>query len=514
MHSHERQGGQPAMSLLINSPPRPLEAFAVFECWVGFLTTFATSTAGENNPVLAASRKTQTASLNRSLDLADSRAIESPIPRIEVSEQASQLDLMEPVSLSIGAVGLVALLTTCVECFEYIDAAKSCGRDLELLTTKFAIEKARLLIWGESVGILSSTTTTTTSKVESSPVRPVIEQTLNCIRLRFEDTDALTARYGLKPAEVNASSLALTGPSGSIQSVALPLRLKTSYIRFKSRIDQNQKQTSTTKKTKWAIRDKQKFSGFVKDIHQFINGLEAITDSVEMTTKRAAFIREELSTVEDPQDLKLITEACADGNQPWSDAASVALGASVCGESNDQRIREWMSANSDVQMSTVVDYVESEPSWMPEDPIRDFPSHKHGDFGNPSNQNISNRLKLGPAQPAKETPPIIMRCTFPQCHGTFDNIYTHIEHQWKDHITEVTHWDCAPDNCPSRYGEAWTRFDDYRLHCQLKHADQDEKELLISALNAAFKTAYGSQDSLRDKMERMCTKFYNRIVEM
>ncbi|KAL8878734.1 MAG: hypothetical protein Q9215_001851 [Flavoplaca cf. flavocitrina] len=251
---------------------------------------------------------------------------------------------MEPVSLTIGAVGLVTLLTTCVECFEYIDAAKSCGRDLELLTTKFAIEKARLRIWGESVGILSTTAGNT--RVESPHVRPIVEQTLNCIRMLFEDTNVLTAKYGLKPTRngVSSPSLGLTGPSGTTQSVALPLRLKASYIRFKSRIDQTKKQTSTTKKTKWAIRDKQKFMTFVGDIHQLINGLEAITDSVEMAAKRAVLIREELSTVEDLEDLKLIVEACEDGNQTWSDGASEALGASVRGECNYERIREWMSA--------------------------------------------------------------------------------------------------------------------------------------------------------------------------
>ncbi|KAL9025982.1 MAG: hypothetical protein Q9180_007561 [Flavoplaca navasiana] len=364
---------------------------------------------------------------------------------------------MEPFSLSIGAVGLVALLTTCVECFEYIDAAKSCGRDLELLTTKFAIEKARLLIWGESVGILSSTTTTTTSKVESSPVRPVVEQILNCIRLRFEDTNALTARYGLKPAEDNAFSLALTGPSGT-ESIALSLRLKASYNRFKSRIDQNQKQTSTTKKTKWAIRDKEKFTSFVEDIHQLINGLEAITDSIQMATKRAALIREELSTVEDPEDLQLIAEACEDGNQQWSDAASIALGASVCGASNYERIREWMSANSDVQLSTVVDYEESESSWDLSE-TTGFPHRNHDGIGYP---------QLRPSLP----------CISAECQKTFDSFVTLKQHLKEDHHINPNPWRCVIDNCPSRNDEAWTSFYDYRLHCILKHPDQDADELV------------------------------------
>ena len=271
---------------------------------------------------------------------------------------------MEPISLSVGAVALLPLLTTCVECFDYVDAAKSCGRDLELLATKFAIEKARLSIWGESVGIFSTNTAAYT-KVDSALVRPIIEQILNCIRMLFEDTNALTARYGLKPTSNDASSqyLSITEPSDLASLPALPMRLKASYIRFKSRIEQNHNQTSTVKKTKWAIRDKQKFSSLVEDVHQFVNGLEAVTDFVETATKRAALIREELSTVEDAEDLRLIEGACAGDNHQWSDAASLALGASVSGASGHHRIREWMSEVSDVGMSTIVNYAGSEPSW-------------------------------------------------------------------------------------------------------------------------------------------------------
>ncbi|KAI4274932.1 MAG: hypothetical protein LQ337_003572 [Flavoplaca oasis] len=375
---------------------------------------------------------------------------------------------MEPVSVSIGAVGLVALLTTCVECFEYIDAAKSCGRDLELLTTKFAIEKARLLIWAESVGI-SSTNTSGNTKVESSHVRPIVEQILNCIRMLFEDTNALTARYGLKPAE----------PSGTTQSIALPLRLKTSYLRFKSRIDQTQKQTSTMKKTKWAIRDKGKFTSFVTDIHQFINGLEAITNSVEMATKRAALIREELSTVEDPEDLKLIAEACEDGNQQWSDAASEALGASVCGESNYERIREWMSANSDVQMSTIVDYAESDPSCDLSE-TTDFPYRNHDDFGFQGNPNIGffnsgPILSPPPVHLANQTPSRLPNlCTSPECYRTFDSFYAFESHLRKDHnIAKLLR--CDVGDCLYSNDETWT---DYRMHCILKHPDHDANELV------------------------------------
>ncbi|CAO1606013.1 hypothetical protein XANCAGTX0491_009512 [Xanthoria calcicola] len=269
---------------------------------------------------------------------------------------------MEPVSLSIGAVGLMALLKTCVEYFEYIDAAKTYGRNLELLTTKFAVEQARLLIWGESVGI-SSANPTGSNRVETPHVRPIVEQILNCMRMLFEDTDKLTVRYGLKcmDNEAPSSALLLAG------SLGLPRCLKASYVRFKSRIELNHKQTSTAKKAKWAIRDKEKFTSLVQEIHQLIDGLESVTNSAEIATKRAALIREELSTVEDHEGLRLIAEATADGNQQWSDAASLALGASVCGASSYDRVRDWMRAISDGRKSTIVDCAESAPSWdLPE----------------------------------------------------------------------------------------------------------------------------------------------------
>lgn len=258
---------------------------------------------------------------------------------------------MEAASLTVGTVTLVSLLTTCVECFEYIDAAKSCGRDLELLKTKFAVEKARLLIWGDSVG-LSSTNTARCNTIEAPRLRPIVEQILDCIRLLFDDTDALATRYGLKPTS-NDASLSITANASDHQG--LPLRLKASYGRFRSRIEDNHKRTIASRKTRWAIRDKQKFANLVEEIHQFIDGLEALTDSVEMGCRRAALIREELSTVEDPEDLRLIAEASAGRNVQGSDAASVALGASVCETSGHYQIRDWMSAVSDSRWSNVVE---------------------------------------------------------------------------------------------------------------------------------------------------------------
>ena len=57
----------------------------------------------------------------------------------------------EPISLTIG---IASLFSSCVECFEYFKASQSLANDLKILLVKLDIEKTRLLIWGNAVGIL------------------------------------------------------------------------------------------------------------------------------------------------------------------------------------------------------------------------------------------------------------------------------------------------------------------------------------------------------------------------
>ncbi|KAL8753801.1 MAG: hypothetical protein Q9184_005312 [Pyrenodesmia sp. 2 TL-2023] len=73
---------------------------------------------------------------------------------------------------------------------------------------------------------------------------------------------------------------------------------------------------------------------------QLINGLEAITDSLELAAIRKARIREELDSVEDLEDLGTIAEAAAQSNKEWSDSASAVLENSTVVESHHDRIRE------------------------------------------------------------------------------------------------------------------------------------------------------------------------------
>lgn len=81
--------------------------------------------------------------------------------------------------LTLSAISVAALFTTCIDCFNLFAAATDFERDYELLWTALAIQKLRLLLWGEFVGLASHHSITLkelsselTSLMSSSAIKP------------------------------------------------------------------------------------------------------------------------------------------------------------------------------------------------------------------------------------------------------------------------------------------------------------------------------------------------------
>lgn len=95
---------------------------------------------------------------------------------------------MEGVGL---ALALASLFSTCVECFGYIEAGRSYGRDQEILLAKLDVEKTLLLQWGDRVGILSDDPGTRDARIDQYPTRSTVERVLNCISMLLTDAECL-----------------------------------------------------------------------------------------------------------------------------------------------------------------------------------------------------------------------------------------------------------------------------------------------------------------------------------
>ncbi|MCJ1229636.1 hypothetical protein MMC12_006305 [Toensbergia leucococca] len=245
---------------------------------------------------------------------------------------------VEPVSLTIGVVALASLFSTCVECWDYIDSARNHGRDFELLATKLEVEKTRLLIWGDVVGILHSSSHKRDPNLDSPHVTKVIERILNCIYCLFTDSESLLSRYGLEQTtedDERPESKALINYQMSV--------FKSSYQQFQARTSRAQQRNSVRAKARWAIHDRSRFSILINDLKQFIDGLKDITESPTNNRRQREFVTTEIRSLSSLKEVKLIQEATKDIHDDWSDATSQIIEASIMGYEDGQHIIEWMS---------------------------------------------------------------------------------------------------------------------------------------------------------------------------
>ena len=122
---------------------------------------------------------------------------------------------MDPVSFSIGAVGLVSAFSACVDYFDYIRIGRNLGEDYQTAIIKLDLVRLRFTRWGQSAGIVrghqnvneSVSVAQLRSKLAAPDKEfPTIMQTLGQILRLFERTVETSERLALKFIRRNRSS--------------------------------------------------------------------------------------------------------------------------------------------------------------------------------------------------------------------------------------------------------------------------------------------------------------------
>jgi len=60
---------------------------------------------------------------------------------------------MEAAGLTVGVVALAGLFNNAVDCFDYVQAGRSFGKNSQICLTKLSNAQLRVSRWGESVGL-------------------------------------------------------------------------------------------------------------------------------------------------------------------------------------------------------------------------------------------------------------------------------------------------------------------------------------------------------------------------
>ncbi|KAK0725113.1 prion-inhibition and propagation-domain-containing protein [Lasiosphaeris hirsuta] len=207
---------------------------------------------------------------------------------------------MEVAGLVLGTLGIAGLFKSCVENFDIVVRAKDFSEEFDLLCTQLSLQRVRLLIWGESLGLVprENGKSCYNTAVDRSDIRPAIESTLHHLRNLLAKADVITGRYETQEG---------LQPSALLQNESKGMTIfKSKFDKFKARLRQAQKDAPTWKITRWSVHDYNKFRELITAIRELLDSLESITTALGLLQQQQAALVEEVESLSDTKSLRLL----------------------------------------------------------------------------------------------------------------------------------------------------------------------------------------------------------------
>ena len=224
--------------------------------------------------------------------------------------------------------GLAQLFSMCVECFGLIHPSKDWDHMQRLLIAQLGIQQARLLVWGDNLGICD-TGNSRDPRLDDPEYRPSIEQALQSIIDRPVHIDRATQfeKHGLKPPKKSISAYQPALDSARLEAFREKLEILQEH-----QWEQRGGISITT--THWSIIDSGKFHPFLCLIQEKVNALvklmgneQQVDRGVKHDIKALGWhpIFDKAKAAADMSKLRLIKEACATDYPEYAAATEDAL---------------------------------------------------------------------------------------------------------------------------------------------------------------------------------------------
>jgi Prion-inhibition and propagation len=238
-------------------------------------------------------------------------------------------------------VHLAQTFSTCVECFGLIHPSKEWERAQLLLLCQLGIQQARLLAWGDNLGICE-TGSNRDARLDDPEKRPMIEKALQSIIDRPAHVHRVTQfeKYGLKPPKRFS-----TAYQPALDTTRLEVFREKFEMLNRERWEVRRGMSVTAHH--WSIVDCEKFKTFIGLVRDNVDSLiqmmgnEANVDRAVKHDIRALGwhpIFDKVKAAGDMSKLRLIREAC---EKQYPEYAAVTEGAL------DYINREWKDSYQD-----------------------------------------------------------------------------------------------------------------------------------------------------------------------
>lgn len=263
----------------------------------------------------------------------------------------------DPEVALASTVALASVFSNCVEAFGLIYPTHKWEREEQVLLSRLGIQQARLLIWGDILGICSPPAWVTTHAVPLHPsatypdvnepmyfgardgrlddyeIRQKIEKALDGIAERsvHMSAQAMAERYGLKTPKKGVPDFQPALDNNRLERFREVYSLLLDVAEERAHLA---RRSGSVAQQRWAIGDTRKFTGFIEMIRERVDGLvelmgvgERIDRAMKMDIRAMGWHPnpERSKTAMVISKLRLILDACKEDYPQYVGAVQSAL---------------------------------------------------------------------------------------------------------------------------------------------------------------------------------------------
>ncbi|KAI9705324.1 MAG: hypothetical protein M1820_005154 [Bogoriella megaspora] len=202
--------------------------------------------------------------------------------------------MAEPVGMALGGLGIMGLLTVCLDCFDFMHSGNSLGKDFVILEGQLSGFRIRLFAWSKALGFMNP-----------DGYDPRIDHP-NWKPCKKYDLEERLWQHRFSPGSSNAHFI------------------EESLKDFLQRAKDTKRRNGLVGGFWWALKDKKNFTELLQRLKECIEALELVTKNLDLFESQRRLIEHEISSISDVETLESLVAAEID-EQVISEAANRRL---------------------------------------------------------------------------------------------------------------------------------------------------------------------------------------------
>ena len=232
-----------------------------------------------------------------------------------------------------GGVTLATLFRTCIEAFDLIQASRHQETDLKRLKLRLNIEKCRLYLWGEAMGLTRPPNVDQDRPIENIVFPELIRELLESIIELFQDSNKIRNKYGCRHG-IPEDFLRVDQDR--------PGELAAAFSNFAIQPPHHTQAPRVVQKFTWVIHDRKKFDRLVVVIKDLIDGLHCITSTFTPVAQQEERMTRRVSDIQDAETLSQIAEVCSEDYPNVANVASTKAETISFASAHLPHVADWV----------------------------------------------------------------------------------------------------------------------------------------------------------------------------